>query len=246
MKLIRCQISVVLLLLVLKASAQNNYYLHIRGVDQDSVFLKETLAVQTEFSSQIDCEDYITRLPDLLAAKGYVTASIDSIQFGPVSANMVLYTGAAYKWASLKANNIEPAVLSAAGWQESSYQNKLLDFTRVRELQLRMLDYYENNGYPFARIYLDSLRIDGDKVYANLKVSKGLLYKIDSIRLYGDARIANSYLQRYLDLPKGSIYNKEKLQGISAKIRQLPYVEEQHPADLSMLGAGSVDRKSVV
>jgi len=228
------------LALAVNATAQGNYHLHIRGVDRDSIFLKENLSIQTEFPSQIDCEDYITRLPDLLAAKGYVTASIDSIQFGPQSANMVLYTGAAYKWASLRANNIEPDVLSVAGWKESSFTNKLLDFTRVRELQLRILDHYENNGYPFARIYLDSLHIDGDKVYANLQVSKGPLYKIDSIRLYGNAKISHSYLQRYLDLPKGSIYNKGKLQGISARIRQLPYIEEQQPANLTMLGTGSV------
>jgi outer membrane protein assembly factor BamA len=75
---------------------------------------------------------------------------------------------------------------------------------------------------------------------AYLNVKKGLQYKIDSIRLFGNARISNNYLQRYLDIPNGSIYSKSKLLRINQKIRELTYVEEEKPADLSLLGTGSV------
>jgi outer membrane protein assembly factor BamA len=98
----------------------------------------------------------------------------------------------------------------------------------------------ENSGYPFARVYLDSLQLEKDKVTALLKINKGPAYKIDSIRVYGNAKISNSYLQRYLDIPNGSIYSKEKLLRINKKIRELAYVEEEKPADITMLGTGSV------
>ncbi len=97
-----------------------------------------------------------------------------------------------------------------------------------------------NTGYPFARVYLDSLQLENEKVSALLNVNKGPLYKIDSIRLYGNAKISNSYLQRYLEIPNGSIYSKEKLLRINKKIRELTYVEEERPADLTRLGTGSV------
>jgi outer membrane protein assembly factor BamA len=237
---VNLQISVLLLVLNLSGLAQVNYHLQIRSVDKDTVFLREKLGIQTAFPSQADCEDYISRLPDLLNGKGYVTASIDSFHFDTASAYMVLFTGEAYKWAVLDISKIEPSALSAAGWRESQFSNKLMDFSQLQGLQNGILNYYENSGHPFARIYLDSIKIEQEKVYASLNANKGPLYKIDSIRLYGNARISNDYLQRYLELPNGSIYSKEKLQAISKKIKLLPYVEEEYTGNLSLLGTGSV------
>jgi outer membrane protein assembly factor BamA len=79
-----------------------------------------------------------------------------------------------------------------------------------------------------------------DSVSANLVVDKGPLYKIDSIRVYGNARISNDFLQRYLGIPNGSIYSREKLLNISKKLRELSFVEEEQPSNMSLLGTGSV------
>jgi outer membrane protein assembly factor BamA len=99
----------------------------------------------------------------------------------------------------------------------------------------------ENNGYPFARISLDSVTLrDSGEVSAVLKVDKGPLYKIDSIRVYGTGRISTEFLQRYLNIPNGSIYRKDRLEAISKKLLELPYVQEQEPWNLTMLGEGSV------
>ena len=115
-----------------------------------------------------------------------------------------------------------------------------MDFTQVQLWEERILNYLENNGHPFARVELDSLQLENEKVFALLRVNKGPLYKIDSIRIYGNAKISNSYLQRYLDIPNGSIYSKEKLLQINKKIRELNYVEEEFPSSLTRLGTGSV------
>jgi outer membrane protein assembly factor BamA len=71
-------------------------------------------------------------------------------------------------------------------------------------------------------------------------VIKGPLYHIDSISVKGKIRISNSFLQRYLSIPNGSIYNKEKLDQVSKRLLELPYVQEQQPSELLMLGTGSV------
>ena len=97
------------------------------------------------------------------------------------------------------------------------FTNKPIDFAQVKTWQETFLNYLENSGYPFARVYLDSLQLEKDKVTALLKINKGPAYKIDSIRVYGNAKISNSYLQRYLDIPNGSIYSKEKLLRINKK-----------------------------
>ncbi len=241
MRKFRLQISVLtFLLLSIYVPAQNKYNLHLKGVDKDSATIVTKTGLQTRFASQLACSDYINKLPGYLQSKGYVTASIDSLSYDSSSARIVLFMGELYLWAVLDAKNIESSILDAVGWREKMFTNKPIDFAQVQVWQETILNYLENNGYPFARVSLDSLQLNNDKVSALLKVNKGPEYKIDSIRLYGNAKISNNYLQRYLEIPNGSIYSKEKLLRINKKIRELTYVEEEKPADLTMLGTGSV------
>ena len=241
MKKFRLQISVLVFsLLSIYTSAQTKYQLYIHGVDKDSAQLVKELDIQTEFISRFACTDYITKLSGLLQAKGYVTASIDSLQYDSLAARMVLFTGNRYLWAQLDTKNVEPALLDAIGWRKTLFFDKPMDFVQVQQWQERILDYLENNGHPFAKVQLDSLQIDNEKVFATLIVNNGPLYKIDSIRIFGNAKITNSFLQRYLDIPNGSIYSKEKLLRINKKIKELPYVDEEFPSTLTWLGTGSV------
>ncbi len=237
----RLQISVlVVLLLCNSASAQNTYNLIINGVDKDSATIIENTGIQTQFTSRFHCEAYVNELSDLLQSKGYVTASIDSIKYQASNAIIHLFLGEAYQWAFLDAKYIQPKILDAIAWREKVFTKTPMNFKRVEQWQDRILNYLENNGYPFAKVYLDSIQLNGDKISALIRLKEGPLYKIDSLRVYGDAKISNNYLQRYLEIPNGSTYSKEKLQRISKKINELSYVEEERPADLTRLATGSV------
>jgi outer membrane protein assembly factor BamA len=237
----RLQISVLVLwLLCFRASAQHNYPLHARGIDKDSIFLSQELGIPLAFASRAECMDYINKLPGSLRSKGYITVSIDTIRFDSAYASMVIYIGEMYRWAQLDASGVEPRILNAVGWRDKAFAGKPMDFQQVSDWQEKILSYLETNGHPFAKVYLDSLQIENEKVNARLKADAGPLYKIDSIRVYGDIKLSNKFLQRYLEIPNGSIYNKEKLQRVSRKMRELPFVEEQHPSNLTMLGEGAV------
>lgn len=221
-------------------SAQDNYLLHIRPVDKEPAFLESNLGLRTAFSSRAECIEYINKLPSELHSKGYLNASIDSVVFDSTYARMVLYIGEVYKWAQLNTISIDPSLLAAVGWNDRQFPGKPMNFSAIKAWQDRILNYLENNGYPFAKIFLDSLELNNDSVSAVLKVDKGPLYVIDSIRVFGDAKLSNNFLQRYLEIPNGSIYNKAKLLNISKKILELSYVTEEKSSDLTLLGTGSV------
>src|SRR5437773_5516709 len=84
--------------------AQNKYQIYIKGIDRDSSFLKNELGLQNDFFSLIDARQYISQLPSLLHSKGYVTASIDCVQFDSTSASLILFLGRAYRWALIDAS----------------------------------------------------------------------------------------------------------------------------------------------
>jgi outer membrane protein assembly factor BamA len=107
-------------------------------------------------------------------------------------------------------------------------------------LQEKVLNYYEKNGYPFAEIFLDSIRLDDEKMEALLRARKGPLYHVDSIRILGKAKISKKFLSHYLGIPDGSLYNKEKLEQVSKRLLELPYLQELQPNDITMLGTGSI------
>ena len=87
-------------------SAQNNYPVYLRGVDKDSAWIVSQTGLQTSFSSRMACTEYITNLTGFLQSKGYVTASVDSLQYDSAFARIVLFIGELYRWVQLDAKNI--------------------------------------------------------------------------------------------------------------------------------------------
>lgn len=215
------------------------YNLKITPVDRDTSVVR-TLALTTSFKTRAACLDYINLLPFNLRKKGYITASVDSSFMDSTGGSIQLYLGELYRWAHVKTDSVDRELLDAVKWNRKNFDNKTMETNDLQAVQRQMLDYLENNGYPFASVDLDSVQIIQDSVWAVLKVNKGPLYKIDSIRNYGTASISNRYLQRYLNILNGSIYRKEVIQSISRRISELPFLQEEAPASLTFLGTGSV------
>ncbi len=179
-------------------------------------------------------------LPAALLGKGFPASSVDSVWYDSTSANVNLYLGEQFKWVQINTDSIDNKLLDAIGWNSRQFKNKKIDFTRLQQQQEKILNYYESNGYPFAEVSLENINISGDKIKGDLRVRKGPFYHIDSIRVYGKAKIKNLFLQHYLGISNGSIYNNQKLKSVTQKIQQLPYLQQQQTWDVSMLGSGSV------
>ena len=230
----------VLLMIAATCAAQTSQNYSVRYIIVDSLQQQNKTDIQSDFSSLMMATAYVDRLPVLLQGKGYITASLDSVYLDSLNGTVHLFLGQQYKWAKLRTEAVDADLLDALRWNESMFTNAPVQFDQLQKQQQQMLAQLEDMGYPFAKIYLDSIDIKQQEVEALLKVYRGPLYKIDSIRVYGNAKVSNEFLQRYLNIPNGSIYSKKKLQDISRKLSQLAYIEEEKPSDLSLLGTGSV------
>jgi outer membrane protein assembly factor BamA len=220
--------------------AQQNYHLRIECGDKNCDSLVKVLQFEQNFTGYPACRDYIDKIIPSLQSKGYITASIDSLQFDSTGAAIKLFAGELYQWRSLDTRKTDPFVLEAIGWSENKFSGNITDIDVIGQSQEKILTYYENHGYPFAKVYFDSIRIEEGSITAQLKTEKGGLYRIDSIRIFGTEKISNPFMQRYLDIPNGAIYNRQKLKDISTKIRQLDYIEEEQPFDVTYLATGAV------
>lgn len=225
---------------ICQSTPVNEYKLIIKLVDKDSLFNQQPLGLKTGFVNMPQCADYINQLPALLNIKGYMAASVDKTVLDTNVASIELYLGLQQQWVTLNTDSIEKNALDESGFIARKFLNKPVDFNQAAVLKERLLGYYEKHGYPFAAVYLDNYRIDSNAIQAALKVNKGPLYHLDSIRVYGKIKISNSFLQRYLGIPNGSLYNREKLEQVSKRMLELPYLQEQQSSDVTMLGTGSI------
>jgi outer membrane protein assembly factor BamA len=217
-----------------------SYRLNMLFIDKDSSFNAEPLKLQRQFANKALCNTYVLGLTALLGSKGYPTASVDSIYDNNNTTTIHLFLGKQYQWIKLQADGIEKAAMDESRFREKDYEGKLLNIQQVQALQEKLLNYYEKNGYPFAEIFLDSIRLEDNKMDALLRARKGPVYLIDSIRVFGKAKISKKFLRHYLGISNGSLYNKEKLGVVSKRLLDLPYLQEVQPADVTMLGTGSI------
>ncbi len=207
---------------------------------KDSIIAAETPSIKTSFADMQLLYEYVNTLPKILSTKGYPVASVDSSwQIGD-TLHINLYLGIKYNWVQLRTIGIEKNILTKCGFNEKDFTNKPLNIAEISSIKEKLLGVYENEGYPFALIYLDSVTIIENKISAALTVNKILLYKIDSITNYGKLKLNKKFLQRYLGISNGSIYSYEKLKDVDRKLLDLPFATPMSMSSLNLLGSGAI------
>lgn len=194
-----------------------------------------------KFHTETEAQSYLASIPALFRSRGFITASIDSIvKPDTTSADVYIYAGEQYRWTSIVTDPKDDDILIPLRWTAGKFSNTGLDFAEWQKWQLRILDHLEETGHPFGKVFLDSISMNKSEVTARLAIDRGPVYHIDSIRVYGDVTVSNEFLQRYLGIRNGSLYNKKKLVTITKKMSELAFVQEEKPSDITMLGSGSI------
>lgn len=191
-----------------------------------------------QFNNQQEAAAYFDNLLPEMQAKGFWAASVDSLYLDSLSVYAEVFTGKQYR---LKKVLLPPEYeVFFAGEGSKKRKNKTGDPGDLSFYREQLLDYFEENGYPFAKVGFDSIQMEGQEVVARISVEKGNIYKIDSFSQQGALRMQPAFLHRYLDLPRGAPYQKSKLEKIEQRLNELPFATPERPWDLSMLGTGAV------
>jgi outer membrane protein assembly factor BamA len=235
-KLIRAQSLYFLFLFCFLAmeSRGQNYSLRFTVSDHPEVL--RNLNYKKKLSTRTAAEKELNEVIRGLQAQGYLLADTDSILADSLHMLAQIHTGERYLTAKIGLGNTDPGVAARLSINEGLYKNKTLSYEAISKTMEKLLRFYENTGYPFVSVRLDSIQIENQSLSAQLLVQKNKLYKIDSIVVSGDARINPSYLRRYLNIREGMVYNEAVIQAISGKIRQLPFLTEKQLQRVQLSG----------
>lgn len=210
--------------------SQKNYSLEILSI-KDPALLKK-ISYKKQFVSIPERDKELQNVLFTCFDNAYLTASYDSVAMDSLTMKIFLNFGAQYKWASLKKGNVDEGVLSEIGFRERLYSNKPFSYKNVKRVQEKLITYYENNGYPFASVKLDSIVINEGSLAAVLNLTKHSEIKIDSVLIKGTAQIAPIYIYNYLGIKPGSLYDESQLKKVNARIAELPFLKSTKPASV--------------
>lgn len=236
-KVVRYFITILTIFICSTNIQAQNIVLKVHCIDSSANAVKEIQPLKQSFATVDACLLYVQQLPTMLQAKGYISAAIDLVKQFADTIAIQLFVGKKYFW---KRISIEPQyqpLLQKLGIDTFQLTNQIIEPLFVTKLQDALLNYFENNGYPFAVIKFDSVLINANYITAALTINKGIYYILDSIRIIGNAKINKSFLYSYLSVFPNSIFSSLKHQAIDQKIQALPYLQQVKPATITMLGS---------
>lgn len=174
-----------------------------------------------------------------LQNKGFIAASIDQMQFDSVYVYANLYRGQKFYWGKLDLSNLNLTILNRINSKENS--NQPINLDALKRIKKAVLSYYENNGYPFAKVVLHNQEIQDSLFNVTVDVDKGDYYLLDSIIVKGDAKISKNYLYRTLKVNPEMVFNQKQINAISKSISDVSFLSEIKPAEIEFKQQQKVD-----
>ncbi|MCE7921535.1 MAG: hypothetical protein DYG98_00605 [Haliscomenobacteraceae bacterium CHB4] len=161
--------------------------------------------------------------------KSFLAASIDSLRQSEIrnQQSAIFYSGPEMRWVHLRpANGENDDWLKAAGFREKQFAEKPLRYEMLLKLQEDILEQAGNNGYPFARVWLDSIEVQPDgRVSAVLQIERGRFFIFKQLRINGNVKLPSAYLPNYLGLKTGDPYSRARVLRIREQMRTLLFLE---------------------
>jgi outer membrane protein assembly factor BamA len=226
----------IFLLISLFSSGQKPYSLHFTNAEYRLVKKNPT----TSFKDSLAVVKYLQEFRYYAIRKGFLLASADSMRYVGKDLQVHFYTGPRFREARLRMNSADLYFFR----KTNTLREKLLshaDFnpSELGKLLLQLQQGLENNGYPFSRVYLDSLEIDSTHLQAYIAVQKGPEVKWTKINLRGENISSERLIASYIQIKPGKVYDQSDVQLISARLKQITFLQEIKPAEVLFTREGA-------
>lgn len=214
------------------AFSQDKINLRIHVPDGDSLQIQRRYRLKEQYGSEHEMNKALYALILRLQSHGYIEASVDSQKTVGTVRHVYMYAGRQYEWKKLGGGNVDEELLQQAGYKEKLYRGSSFNYDDVELLLHRIITYQENNGYPFARVKLDSVEINGNKISASLHLDKHQLVRYDTIAIDGDTKISKKFLYSYLGIKPKGLYNESAVRKADKRIGALAFLQTEKPTQV--------------
>ncbi|CAN5864204.1 hypothetical protein BH11BAC7_BH11BAC7_03360 [soil metagenome] len=223
--MLQLRIFILALLFPALLCGQKSYSLKIIETGNENAI--KHISYKESFSSVQSREKEMQSVLKVLWNSAYLAARYDSIRMDSLSVTAFLNPGLKHKWAKVKKGNVDENILGEIGFREKHWRDRPLKFNEAGKLQEDILNWCENNGYPFAAVRLDSVDFINDQtISAQLHLDKNRYTRIDSIDVKGNLSLSKQFLYNYIGIAPGDAYDESKLQATSKRLKELSFARE--------------------
>lgn len=213
------------------ALAQSKPRYNLQLVDAAGTFPADIVRLYS-FKNRSSRYDALQDVRFEMFRRGHLSFSVDSIH--EIGNKWVAYvhSGPRFDWAMLNRGNLDGATLGSIRFRDKIFYERAMNPRQVSELFESILEYCENNGYPFATVRLDSVSIDNGKITAGIFMERNQLVVIDSVIVRGSTKTNPAYFYNYVGIKPGSIYNEKLITTADQMLSELPFVTAFKPTEV--------------
>jgi outer membrane protein assembly factor BamA len=211
---------------LLVSDIMNAQGVYMQVHDKESV-TKLKLSLNKLYNSTIEAQDAAEKEIRKFQELGYLAASIDSIVLLKDTLRCNLSLGTVYRWAKINSDSIPHGLRSEMNLDQFFNISKPINAKKYNNIVERILRFSENSGYPFAKVFLDQIEQQADSISGHLIWDKGPLIKIDSIAIVGEVSIGIGFIEQFIGIKEGDLYNESIVKNISKKLAELPFAQEE-------------------
>jgi outer membrane protein assembly factor BamA len=155
---------------------------------------------------------------------GFLLANMDIVIFKKDTVFVHVFLGEKYEQIQIFKGNVSSDVFENMGTKKS--KKKSLFTHQGLKIGLNNIhNYYQNNGYPFASVKLDSIKNENNILSANILLNEGPIITYDSVDIGKYNGIKYRFLVNHLNLNYGNEYSNLEIDEVVYKVDELPYLK---------------------
>ncbi|MEP7267390.1 MAG: hypothetical protein ABI844_07145, partial [Saprospiraceae bacterium] len=165
----------------------------------------------------------VARQIDSLQKDGFFEATISDANEADVSYVFHIHLGLRYEYARPDGTAIPKEVAALNNIQRMMLKEKLT--AKECNVLIKMIaTYYENQGYQYARVYLDETNIQHGLIHSTLKIEPGNQIRVDTISWDTSLHLPNRLVRKIIGVKEGDIYTKATIDQSIKSLQSLPFL----------------------
>lgn len=192
----------------------------------------ENLSYKKKFKDSLSVISELEFILKKYQNKGYFSASFDSLKSENKQINAYFSLGEKYLLSEINFSNLDDYEQKEIGIKPQKLKNNAYNHSKIEKIYAKIIQHYENSGYPFVQVLVDSTIFYENQISVFSRIEKGDFFRVDSIILVGNSQISRKYIQKKIEIKQNDFYNEQKIREIDQKIENIDFLQISQPSQV--------------
>lgn len=179
-----------------------------------------------------EIDSFISKLIDSLHYLGYLEAGVEKIDSSEGNCKLSFYSGRKVQFIHLTFDEEIRKTIDLIGIKSNGSQSLTYHPESTHLYFSKIIAYWENHGYPFAKTTFKALEWYEDTLHGKLLLDKGLFITFDKFEIRGTAKVSPEFLAAISDIKPGQPYSEKLVRNIDSRLATLPYLTISKTTDI--------------